>query len=463
MPKKALHIMILFTLFPLAVGLACLSSRADPTATPRPVVETEVVVEAPTSEPTIEVVQEATEESTPTLSATEDFVLLDNSLWVQDGSMVFAAFMVENPSRDLLYEDVEFTIRLFDENENLIDEDYQSIQWFFPGQTIGLVTNYWLATEAEVMGGVEVEWTYAGTSPVGDLLNPLTYEDAVYWGNGGYPLVTGRVVNTDTTTTFTDVRANIICFNDAGEVVGGGYTYVDFVQREAYMGFSTYVDTFGDVASVEVFPSLTFASQWIDKTDFLSEIVIEDDYFYEDDFGYLQGGFVVRNETEHVLRNSLVYINFYDENDHITATASSYIDLLLPGDAIGIVPWVTTPPEGVESKEFDFRLLPGEIDDAYELDKNPFVINSITVTGDDDDYVLVNFTNEYSKTVSEVDVYVLVYNAAGEIIGGGKDWTKSPTPPDGTSELEVWVTYDSAETIAFAEAWVVPSFFTSFE
>ena len=151
MPKKALHIMILFTLFPLAVGLACLSSRADPTATPRPVVETEVVVEAPTSEPTIEVVQEATEESTPTLSATEDFVLLDNSLWVQDGSMVFAAFMVENPSRDLLYEDVEFTIRLLDENENLVDEDYQSILWFFPGQTIGLVTNYWLAIQVRTM------------------------------------------------------------------------------------------------------------------------------------------------------------------------------------------------------------------------------------------------------------------------------------------------------------------------
>jgi hypothetical protein len=32
----------------------------------------------------------------------------------------------------------------------------------------------------------------------GDKVNPLTYEDAVYWGNGGYPLVTGRVVNTDT-------------------------------------------------------------------------------------------------------------------------------------------------------------------------------------------------------------------------------------------------------------------------
>lgn len=457
---KTSNIILLFIIFPLAVGLACLSSRADPTATPRPVVETEVVVEALTSEPTVVVVEEAIE--VPTSSVPDDFVLLENSLWVQDGSMVFAAFMVENPSSDLLYEDVEFTIRLLDENGNLVDEDYQNLQWFFPGQTIGLVTNYWLATEAEVMGGVEVEWTYAGTSPIGDLVNPLTYEDAVYWGNGGYPLVTGRVVNTGSTS-YTDVRANVICFDRDGEVVGGGYNFVNFVLGQDYSGFSTYVDTFGDVASVAVFPTVTFASQWVEEADFLSGIVIEDDYFYADELGYLQGGFIARNATEQVLRNSLVSINFYDENDHITATASSYIDLLLPGDAVGIVPWVTTPPEGVESEEFDFRLLPGEIDDAYELDANPFVINNITVTGDEDDFVLVNFTNQYSKAVSEVDVYVLVYNAAGEIIGGGKDWTKQPTPPGGTSELEVWVTYDSAETIAFADAWVVPSFFTSFE
>jgi hypothetical protein len=462
MTQKTIRITILFILFPLAVGLACLSSRADPTATPRPMVETDVMGETPTSEPTIEVVAEETEEPTPTVSAPEDFVLLDNSLWVQDGSMVFAAFMIENPSRSLLYEDVEFTIRLLDENGGLIDEDFQSILWFFPGQTVGLVTNYWLASEAEVMGGVEVEWTYGGTSTGGDLVNPMTYEDAVYWGNDGYPLVTGRVVNTDATT-YTDVRANVICFNDAGEVVGGGYTFVNFVLGGAYMGFNAYVDTFGDVSSVAVFPTVTYASQWVEEADLLSGLVIEDDYFYTDNLGYLQGGFIARNETEQVLRNSLITINFYDESDHITAVASAYIDLILPGDAVGIVPWVTTPPEGVASVAYDFRLLPGEVDDAYELDTNPFVINSITLIGDNGDTVLVNFTNQYSKTVSEVDVYVLVYNAAGEIIGGGKDWTKSPTPPGGTSELEVWVTYDSAERITVAQAWVVPSFFTSFE
>jgi hypothetical protein len=462
MPKKTFYIMILFVLFPLVVGLACLSSRVDPTATPRPVIETDVVVEVPTSEPTIKVVAEETKEPTPTLSTPEDFVLLENSLWVQDGSMVFAAFLIENPSSDLLYEDVEFTIRLLDENGYLIVEDYQNILWFFPGQRVGLVTNYWLETEAEVMGGVEVEWTYSGTSTGGGMVNPLTYEDAMYWGNDGYPLVTGRVVNTDTVA-YTDVRANVICFNRDGEVVGGGYTFANFVLGQDYTGFNAYVDTFGDVASVAVFPSVTNASQWVEETDLLTGLVIEYDYFSEDDLGYLQGGFIARNETEQVLRNSLITINFYDENDHITAVASSYIDLLLPGDAVGIVPWVTTPPEGVVSKEYDFRLLTGEVDDAYELDANPFVINSITLTGDDGDDVLVNFTNQYSKTVSEVDVYVLVYNDAGEIIGGGKDWTKSPTPPGGTSELEVWVTYDSAQTIAVAEAWVVPSFFTSFE
>ena len=465
MPKKAIIIVALI-IFPLAVGLACLSSAPDPTATPRPVVETEEpAVEVPTSTPTPVIVEEEEQVEEPVIqtgAAVESLGTLGKSLWFQDGPFVFVAILFENPNADVLYEDAAFTISLFDDNGDLVDEDYQAMPWIFPNQTVGIVSNFWLAMDVVVVDRVEVDWTYSGTVEPDEFDDPFTTDSIVYWSNDGYPLITGKIVNNESTS-YTDIRVNIICYDGSGEIVGGGYTFVDFIHLNDFMGFSSYADAYGEIASVEAFPILTYETQFIDKTDFLSEISILDSHFYEDDFGNIVGGFVAKNETETVLSNSLVYVTFYDEDDNITATAINYIDLILPGDTLGISPWVTTPPEGVESKGFDILMLPGVEDDNYELITNPFTVNSTSVISEDDSVVLVNFSNNYSKSVSEVDVFVLVYNVDGQIIGGGKDWTKEYTPAGGTSELEVWVTYAEAETIDSIQAWVAPSFWTKFE
>jgi hypothetical protein len=97
------------------------------------------------------------------------------------------------------------------------------------------------------------------------------------------------------------------------------------------------------------------------------------------------------------------------------------------------------------------------------LTTNPFVVNSTEITGDYDNYVLVNFTNTYSKQASNVDVYVQLYNAEGQIIGGGDDWTTDPIPAGGSVDIEVFVDYSKNKTVDRIEAWVVPSAFTTFE
>jgi hypothetical protein len=474
MPKNPFTLIILFILFPLAVGLACLSSRAEPTATSEPIVVTVVVKEevivTATPESTATAVQEEQvpeeeqeeEEEEQVLPQTMDLVLLDNSLWVQDGTAVFAAYLFENPFGDVLFEDIEFTITLFAANGDVIDTDYTIIPWFFPNQIQSVVFNFWVADESVVVDSVEVDWTFTGTSSPDDFVNPFTSDQLVYWDNDGYPIVTGKVINNEATT-FTDIRINILCYDSAGKIVGGGVNYLDFIHLNDYMGFTAYVDVFGDVASVEAFPTLSYMTEFIDKTDFTSEISIQDDFFYEDQYGYLMGGFIANNETDTVLRNSEIYITFYNEEENITTTGYTYVDLLLPGASIGISPWISTTPEGTTSARYDILILPGEVLDDYELDTNPFTVNSTTLTGDYDNYVLVNFTNTYSKQVSEVDVFVLVYNADGEIIGGGKDWTDEPTPAGGSDEVEVWVSYASSETVDSIEAWVVPSYWTEFE
>lgn len=463
MPKKT--IIIVMILFPLVAGLACrFTSSPDPTATPTEEPAVEITTE-PVIEPSLAVPTRMSEQEEPTsqpVDAPKDLAILDNSAWTQDDSTVFVGYLVENPSSDILYEDVEFTIRIFGSAGNLIDTHYAFVPEFFPNTTQGIAATFFMSDESVSVASADISWTFTGTSSPGALETIFTTDNLNYWDNTSFPTVTGRIVN-NSSTTYTDIRIDILCYDSDGEVVGGGVTYLDFIHLNDYMGFATYVDAFGEVARVEAFPNLTYSTQFIDKTDFSSEISILDDYYYEDDFGFLQGGIIIKNETDSVLRNSFIYITFYDEEDNITTTGGDYIDMILPGDSIGISPWITIPPEGANTVRYDILRLPGERDDSYELESNPFRVNTTAVTEDSDYYVLVNFTNTYSKQVSEVDVFVLVFNAAGSIIGGGNTWTSEPTPAGGTGEIEVYVSYGSTETIDSIQAWVVPSYWTEFE
>ena len=463
MPKKT--IIILMILFPLVAGLACrFTSSPDPTATPTEEPAVEITTE-PVIEPSLAVPTRMSEQEEPTsqpVDAPKDLVILDNSAWIQDDSTVFVGYLVENPSSDILYEDVEFTIQIFGSAGNLIDTQYAFVPAFYPNTTLGVSSTFFMSDESVSVASADINWTFTGTSSPDALETLFTTDNLNYWDNSSFPTVTGRIVN-NSSTTYTDLRIDILCYDSNDEVIGGGVTYLDFIHLNDYMGFATYLDTFGEVTRVEAFPNLTYSTLFIDKTDFSSEISILDDYYYEDDFGFLQGGIIIKNETDSVLRNSYIYITFYDEDDNITTTGSDFIDMILPGDSIGISPWITIQPEGANTVRYDILRLPGERDDSYELESNPFRVNTTAVTEDSDYYVLVNFTNTYSKQVSEVDVFVLVFNAAGSIIGGGNTWTSEPTPAGGTGEIEVYVSYGSTETIDSIQAWVVPSYWTEFE
>ena len=458
--RKKHNFIVLFMLFPLVVGLACRFTAKEPT----PTQASQVIVVTATPEPATVSTEEPVEEVTEPIdnSVPQDLVMLDNGQWFQEGADVFTSFFFENPNSDLIFEDVEYTVYLYDADGNEIDSDYSTIRWIFPGQTFGIVFNFYLDDESTLIDSVNVDWTYDSTTPSNGLYNPFTVSNNIYWQNGDYPIVTGIINNIDPDT-YTDIRTNVICYNSAGEIVGGGYTYIDFVPGNDYMGFATYVDAFDSVASVEVFPTFTYSSLQYEGSDFWSEISVLKDYFYSTTYGSLLGGFEIQSNIDTVLSDSVALVTFYDEDGNVTSTGSYYIDYLLPHQTLGISPWSLTPPDDAKTDSYDVLILPGDYESDYELTENPFVVNSTALTGDYDNYVTVNFTNTYGKQVSEVDVFVLLYDANGNIIGGGNDWTTEPTPAGGTMDIEIWVDYSDSKEVASIQAWVVPNYWTEFE
>ena len=459
MYKKQLFF-VFFLIFPLIVGLACSFTAKEPTPTQAP----QVIVVTATPEPAIVATEETVEEVTEPVGsgALQDLVLLDNIFWGQDDGTVVTTFFLHNPKGDQVFEGIEYTVHLYDANGNEITSDYSTVRWIFPGQTFGIVLNFYLDDENTIVDSISVDWEYDSTFAADGFANPFTTSNTVFWQNGDYPMVTGIINNIDPDT-HSNIRANIICYNNAGDVVGGGITYIDFVPGSDYMGFAAYVDAFDSVASVEVFPTFTYSSLLYEGSDFWSEISVLNDYFYSTTYGSLVGGFEVQSNIDTVLSNSVAVITFYDKDGNITSTGAFYINLLLPHQIIGISPYVQTPPDDAETDSYDVLVLPGDYETDYELTENPFVVNSTAITGDYDNYVAVNFTNTYNKQVSELDVYVLLYDADGNIIGGGNDWTTEPIPAGGTMEVEVWIDYSDSKTIASIQAWVVPNYWTEFE
>lgn len=465
--SKKLSVLAFLILTLLAAGLACRFTAADPTATPVVVVETEEIeeTEAPTPPPTEE--PTTIEETETPVEPTEeegfkDLVRLEKSLWIQDENTVFVSFFFENPNHNLIFEDVEYSVYLYGPNGEEIDSDTSYVRWIFPEQTFGIAFNFYLSDETVTVDSATVDWVYDDTYPAGDFTYPFVIQNVQYWENDGFPMVTGRI-NNEQAETYTDIRTNIICYNNAGQIVGGGYTYIDFIPGEDYMGFSSYIDAFDDVTSVDIYPTFSYNTIFYEDEDIWSVISVLDSYFYEGDYGDILGGALIRNESNSVLRSSILYATFYNEVGDVTSAGSARIGILLPGETLGVTPWVLSPPEGTSTMEFDVLVLPGEVEDGYELTTNPFVVNSTEVTGEYDNYVLVNFTNTYSKQVSDVDVYVQLYNAEGQIIGGGDNWTTDPIPAGGSVDIEVFVDYSKNKTVDRIEAWVVPSTFTTFE
>jgi hypothetical protein len=321
---------------------------------------------------------------------------------------------------------------------------------------------FYLSDETITIDSVSVDWEVEDTFSANGFTYPFSADEATFWGNGDFPMVTGKINNADTKT-YTDIRANIICYNTAGEIVGGSYTYIDFIPGSGYMGFATFVDAFDEVASVEVYPTFTYNTVYYEGDEFWSKISILDDYFYEGNYGSLHGGAVIQNNTNTVLQGSALYATFYDENGKVTSTGNISIDILLPGDTLGVTPWILSPPANANTTEYDILVLPGDVFEGYELTENPFTVNEASVVGYYDTDVLVNFTNNYNKSLSEAEVYVLLYNAEGLIIGGGSDLTDDPIPAGETAEIEVWVDYANSQTIDKIRVWVSPNYWTEYK
>jgi len=466
--KNKAVVILFFILFPLIVGLACTCGLLPIGGEKEEVVEVTIppVVVQEVEQPTEEV---PTEEIAPTqpvqgMESTAGDLVLSKEIWNTTDEQAYAGFILTNQNQERTLKDVDYEISFLDAGGSEIANDWNSFPYLFPGQSLGVFYLYYLNEGDPTIANVDITYGYDSTSAPNEFTNPFTSEKIRFWEGDFWPIVTGMIDNQDEVS-YTNVRSSILCYNAAGEIVGGGTSYTDFVPALDQMGFNAFVDTFDTVASTEVFPVFSYSSEEFEDTDaFWARTAILDDNFYISSSNLMFGGALITNNlADQTLTNTIMSVTVLDDLGYVTNFGTQFIDFLLPGETLGVSPYISSHPSEAKPSTYIVNLFPGEIEEDYEISSNVFRVNSATLGGDFNDQVLVNFTNTYTKQVSEVDVYVLLYDSDGNILGGGNTYSTEPTPAGGSTNVEVYAFFDKEYTVARVEAWVLPNFWTNFE
>jgi hypothetical protein len=453
MSRKSKNLLLVI-IIPVLVSLACNFSAGgtdsdaesvptgESSGTIRTIPTTESGAE-PTSLPAI------ASSSSSSDSMSEDTVLvMKEPIFIQDETNLITVFVFENTDTNAGIEEIEYTVIASDADGVTIKTETGFIEYLPAGERTGVASQMFLE-EGQVVEFVDIEWTYY-TDASGSVDYPFTFENPHYYFDTFWDRFTTVMVN-NSSTTFTNVRVDMIAYDSAGIVIGGGYTTVNIVPGNNQVGLSINGFVSNDPVTYEFFPRYSILTSEVDDANLLTDLtVLKSGFFFNETT--LGGGFLVQNTTDEVLKSSQYYFTIYEEDGTVAQVASGYIDLIWPGQTQGVSPGSVSLSEGANPNKFDVFVLAGNPEED-ELPTNPLTAQDVTFVSDDFfPRVSVTIANAHSEIIENPFVTVLLYNAQDEIIGGGYTYP-DPIPANGSLTYEVYVTHVTAEPPARIEAF----------
>lgn len=437
MCKKSKLIIAFIVAFPLIITSAC-GRSPGPTAMQK--------------EPSLNPTQEnATEEpiSTESDAINQGLVILDDHTFIQDETTLVTVFLLQNTDPQSTLENVEYTVYAYDASGVQVSDDTGYIQFIFPDQVIGVVNEIWL-DEGISVDSVFIDWVIGDTNVYDDFDYPFIVENSKYYSGDSGDYITGVIKNTDYQI-YTDLRVNAIAYDANDIVIGGGYTYIDFIPNNDQVGVSVLAILLEEPARVEIYPTFSAFSMPIEDGKWRNNIGLIDFGFVQDETE-VGGGFLIKNVSDQILTNSQYYITIYDADGDVCAAESGYIDLLWPGETLGYSLGSIFIPEQSKPSKVDVIILPGEFGE-HELTANPLSIENVKfVEHDDWPTVTATLVNSLDQSVTKPEIYVLLYNADDEIIGGGISYP-GDLAAKGSLEIEIFVIWIAEGTPAKIEVY----------
>lgn len=376
----------------------------------------------------------------------------------QDGQELGCAFLVENPNDNVAFESTQYQIAVYDATGTVIQTESGFIEIVLPGQKLGIASTMYL-NEGITAAKMEVQLLEGDSVPTDPVLS-LTAKEITYFEGEYFDSVTGIIEN-PYNSVLENIRVSAIAYNDAGEIIGSGFTFVNFIQAKSSTGVDIPIVTSGDVAKIEIYPTvsgLTFLGEKPALPEGASDVKLTKQGYGQDgqEVGF---GMIIENpNASFAVENSKYRVVAYAEDGRVLGVEENYVEVLLPNQTLGIA-GVLFLVENTKVERVEAQLLAG---DFVESDSLPFITTE-NVTYRPDNYwpkVTGQIVSPYSKNITNLRVSAILYNQAGEIIGGGFTYLDF-LPANGKAAVEVLVT--SGGSPSSAELYAAVSALSEFK
>ena len=172
----------------------------------------------------------------------------------QDGSQMGVAFIVENPNPGHTFESSQYQIAAYDANNTVVETESGYVTLLLPGQRAGIATTMFL-NEGVTVARVDVQLK-AGRAQPSEPVPTFTVDAVTYMPEEYFPKVTGTITS-PYQQDLENIRVSAVAYDAAGQIIGGGFTFVDFVPAGGQAAVEVSVTTAGPPASVELYPMVS--------------------------------------------------------------------------------------------------------------------------------------------------------------------------------------------------------------
>ena len=421
------------------ISLACGSSTAQQLASavpPAAITSQESVISPESVQPQGKQ-PTATQNVKPSPSPIPEPIKLITQGLGQDGQEVGFGFIVQNPNPNYAFESSQYQIAIYNAEGTVVNTDSGYIELLLPGQQLGVGGTIYL-DEGITAAKMEVQIN-AGNARISNLSDTFTVDKIIYTADEYFSVVRG-VISNPYNKDITTLRTSAILYDETGNIIGGGYTYLNFILANSVTGISLSVTSNGNVSRVELFPSVSGLSVLEENNQLpegASNLLLSKQGFGQDgeQLGY---GFLVENPNQnYVIESTMYHVTAYAEDGTVQEVSEGYIDTLLPSQIVGIAGDMYLN-QGIIVSNLDVQIKQGNFSESKVIPS--FTAENVAYLPDQySPKITGEIVSPYNKDVTNLRVCALAYNESGEIIGSGYTYLDF-VPANSRSAVSVSVT-----------------------
>lgn len=167
--------------------------------------------------------------------------------------------LIKNPNGNFAVENSQYHVTVFTEDGHVLATEAGYVEVLLPNQILGVAGTMYLVEDIDV-ARIDTQ-ILAGDFVESDPIPYFTAESVTYQPDEYFPQVTGQIVS-PYSKNITDLRVSAILYNEGGEIIGGGFTYLDFIPANGKAPVEVSVTTGGAPAMAELYATVSGLSEF---------------------------------------------------------------------------------------------------------------------------------------------------------------------------------------------------------